>query len=148
MPNVYTAVNCNAPSLSYQVKTPLEPVPTTAAYVVAGDIDLLCLGVSNPTGAAILFTMADGQITPQTIINTSIPAGNTLFVNVPYGQYLYGGFTVLGASAGLIFSARWTQDWHDTPISGGQTPSVLSWGSLTATQWSGLTGPEFGVLTS
>jgi hypothetical protein len=109
VPNNYTTVNCNAPSLSYQTKTPLQPVPTANTQFPLVNVDLLGLSVSNPTASAITFIMTDGQSTPQTFINTSIPANQTYVVNAPYGVFLEGGFWCIAGGVGLIFGARWCQ---------------------------------------
>jgi hypothetical protein len=109
MPNVYTARNCNAPSLTYQTKTPLQPAPTVNTQFPLVDVDLLGLSVTNTTGAGITFIVTDGQSTPQTFISATIPANSVYVVNSPYGVYMAGGFWIIAGGVGLIFGAKWVQ---------------------------------------
>jgi hypothetical protein len=133
MPNNYSAVNCDAPSLTYQVKLPMQPVPTDTTAIINYDVDLLCLSVCNTSNVAISFTMADQQSSPQTLVSLNVLATSMVDIVAQFGIYMYGGFTVIASAEGLVFQARWTQ--------GGQSiaPSVLLWDSAPG-NWDDLGG--------
>ena len=97
-----------APVSAVQVKP--QAVPTSAAIVASYDAYLKTITVTNTTGGALTFTLADRQASPIAVMTAvSIAANTTYILSFPSLYWCPGGFTVLASGTGLNYYASWLQ---------------------------------------
>ena len=89
-----------------------QPVPQVFTDVETRDCYILGYCVSNPTGAALTFTIQTKDGTPLPLpLNGSLPKagddGSSDAFSAPFGVLCKGGFSVQASGPGLLFSATW-----------------------------------------
>lgn len=101
---------CTAPAPAGEVQIKPQAVPTSPTVVTNQDAYPKTVVVSNPTGGAITFTLADRQTSPVSLLPAvSIAANSTVVVVFPAGYWCPGGFTVAGSDVGLTWYGSWRQ---------------------------------------
>ena len=108
--NNATPALCSAGTPSTVVQIKPQAVPTSTTIVTAQDAWLMTITVSNPTGGAITFTVADKQASPIAVVGAvSVGANTTYILSWPVFYWCPGGFTVTSGGAGLTWFGKWAQ---------------------------------------
>lgn len=108
--NTATPAICSLypPSTPQQIKP--QAVPTSSTPVVTVDAYLQTVTVTNTSGSAVSFTLADRQGSPVAVMAAvSIAANTTYVIAFPSLYWCPSGFSVLASATGLSFYASWRQ---------------------------------------
>lgn len=108
--NTATVPVCSQAVGLVDVKIKPQAAPTSLAVVGAADAYIKEVSVTNTTGSAITFTLADRQGSPIAELSAiSVPANGVYVIVYVVPYWCPGGFTVIAGGAGLNYFVAWQQ---------------------------------------
>lgn len=105
-----TPALCTVGNAGAQVQIKPQAAPTSTTIVTSQDAYLKQVTVTNTTGSAVTFTLADRQSSPIAIVSAlSVAANTTYVISFPVPYWCPLGFTVVAGATGMNYSGTFLQ---------------------------------------